>query len=137
MQYIVPWQEPIVEWKGWKFGTHGFNCILGYFSCLIFGLLWVQFRVIWCTLAKFLKRFSKCYYSHSFQPFQLSFTKSICNQGKYRLWRFLAICQILKIYGILKIHILRYIAVIHKAMLVSCDKRSSRGSRPPGPLVPY
>ncbi len=47
---------------------------------------------------------------------------------------FLVICQILKRYGTLKIRYLSYIAITHKAMLVSSGKRSSRGSRPLGVL---
>ena len=39
-------------------------------------------------------------------------------------------CRFLKVYGILKIIYLSYIASIHKAMLVSSGKRSSRTSRP-------
>ncbi len=50
--------------------------------------------------------------------------------GKYRLLLFLAICQILKVYGTLKISYLSYIAIIHNAMLILSGKKSSRTSRP-------
>ena len=49
-----------------------------------------------------------------------------CNLAKYKLLLFLAICQTLKAHGILKISYLSCIASIHKAMLVSSGKRSSR-----------
>ncbi len=46
-------------------------------------------------------------------------------RGKYRLLLFLAICQTLKVHGTLKINYLRYVASIHRAMLVSSGKVSS------------
>ncbi len=53
-------------------------------------------------------------------------------RGEYRLLLFLAICQILRVYGTLKISYLSYIASIHKSMLVSSNKWRSRASRPLG-----
>ncbi len=52
--------------------------------------------------------------------------------GKYRLLLFLAICQILKVYGSLKTSYLSLIASFHKTMLVSSGNRSSKSSRPLG-----
>ncbi len=87
--------------------------------------------------AKFLiLRFSKVYCS----PFSSKFSQALlqaCIQGQYRLLLFVAICQILKVpvYVSLKISYLSYIASIHKAMLVSSVKGSSRASRASGDLV--
>ena len=56
--------------------------------------------------------------------------QSMIIRGGNRLLLSLAICQILKVYDTLKISYLIYIAIIHKAMLVSSGKRQSRVSRP-------
>ncbi len=57
--------------------------------------------------------------------------ESMVNQGEIQAVIFLAICQILKLYVTLMISHLSYIEIVHKAMLVSSDKRSSsRGQRP-------
>ena len=66
-----------------------------------------------------------------FGTFQPNFTEIMCMySGRYRLLFFLAICQTLKVYGILKISYLSYIALMHKVMLVLSGKRSNRASRP-------
>ena len=72
--------------------------------------------------------FSKVYCCPSFHPIWTNFIESMV--GRIQAITFLAICQILKIYGTLKITYLSYIASIHKSMLVSFDIWSSRASRP-------
>ncbi len=47
---------------------------------------------------------------------------------------FLAIFLIIKMYGTLTISHLNYISISFKAVMVSCDKRSRRTSRPLGLL---
>ncbi len=89
--------------------------------------------------AKFsMLRYSKGYTSCSHSQFHPTSTKPYRKhpfRGKHRLLLFLAICQILKVHCTLNIRYLSYIASIHKAMLVSSGKGSSRSSRPLGILL--
>ncbi len=89
--------------------------------------------VIRCTLVQFSTlRFLKGYCSHSFHPISTKIYGNHGNRGKYRLLPFLVICQMLNVhvYGTLKISHLSYNASIHKAILISPDKWSSRAWRP-------
>ncbi len=82
-----------------------------------------------CALCKISDVNTTCTSSTFFIQFQPNCTESMVIRGKYRLWLFSKIYQILKLYSTVKINHVSYIASIHKAMFVSSSKRSSRSSR--------
>ncbi len=81
-----------------------------------------------------VKIFKRLVLLPEFSPNFSQTLQKACNQVKYRLFLFLVICQILKVYGTLKISYHSYIAIIHKAMFVSSCKGQA-DVKAPGPLV--
>ncbi len=72
---------------------------------------------------------------NSFHPISTIFDGKYGNQVDIQTVIFLAVYQILKIYGTCHRCHLCYIAIIHKTLLVSSGKRSSRESRPLGLFI--
>ncbi len=101
-----------------------------------------SFHSVWINSAHFAKflmlTFSKGCCSHNCTSFNFSQSvEKACNPaaGKYRPLLFVVICQILTYMALWrKLSYLSYIAIIHKAILVSCGNRSSRTLRPMGLL---
>ncbi len=125
----ISWKQLIVEWNGWKFGTHSLlYCIHSVlFISNSFISIWghsVHFAKI--SNVKIFKRLLRSLSFHSIST--KLYRKHLIggNTGYY----FSGDQPKLKIYGTLKISILSYISIINKAMLfASSGKRSSRASR--------
>ena len=102
MSYMLKMADRRVKTE-WKFGTGSSrNCICKVLSCLI---LWVQFGVI-RALAKYLML--KFWFFK--MPFQTNVKKSSLygmGGGGYRLFNFLAICQIKKYKAVCEIWLTR------------------------------
>ncbi len=129
MKCAISWKWLTIEQNGWKFGTSGPRNSL---CRVIFGS--GHLSSVWGHSVHFAKfpmlRFSKGYCCPSFHPNSTKHYWKQGNQGRIQAITILAICQIIKVYGTLKISYLSYIASIHKSILVSSDKWSSRASRP-------
>ncbi len=136
MKCAISWKWLTVERNGWKFGTRGPRNSL---CRVLFGS--GHLRSVWGHSVHFAKypmlKFSKGYCCPSFHPVWTKLYWKHGNPGRIQAITIMAICQILKVYGTLKISYLSYIASIHKSMLVSSDKWSSRSSRPLGLLLWY
>ena len=121
----IYWKRLVVERNGWKFGTRSPRNSI---RRVLFGS--GHLSSVWGHSVHFAKfpvlRFSKGHCCYTFHPISTKLYWKHGNKGKIQDITFLAICQILKVYGTLKISYLNYIARIHKDMLVSSDKRSSR-----------
>ncbi len=131
MKCAVSWKWLTVERNRWKFGTRG---IRNSMCRVLFGS--GHLSSVWGHSVHFvifrMLRFSKGFYCPSFHRISTKLYGKHGNQEKIQAITFLAICQILKVYGTLKISYLSYIASIHKSVLVSSDKWSSRASMPLG-----
>ncbi len=87
--------------------------------------------------AKFsMLRFSKGNYAHSFHPISTKlYRKHVKYRETYRLLLFLANCQLIKIYGTLKISYFSYISIIHRANVGLSWQEVKQIAKVPGPLV--
>ncbi len=113
--------------KRWKFRTRGpRKSICTYVGC--FSVRTFEFSLgssgALCNFSD-VKNFKRLF----LPQFSSNFMENTVIRGENRLLLFLDICQILKICGTLKISYLSFIATIHKVMLVSSRKGSSRVSR--------
>ena len=104
LKCAIFWERLIVEWNGWKLGL----AVLGIaYVRYTFHIWFFEFSLgsvgALCTIS-YVKIFKRLLLSYFFIQFQPTLHKA-CNQGKYRLLLILVICQILKVYVTLKIHV--------------------------------
>ncbi len=126
----------IIERNGRKFGSRGpvyCMCRELFMSHSLSSVWGHSVHYAKCSML----RFSNGYCSHSFHSISTK-PEKVWNSGKYSPMHvlFQVICQILSIWHFEEklpqppVH-----AIIHKPILVSCGKRSRRGSRPLGLLL--